>query len=332
MLKISDKIEVFLHEKQPDLGSQRGVRAKYDIPVGDSLLREQPVAWILSASERESYCHYCFVELDDVILCSRCKFARYCGEECKKLDETFHKNECKGLQDLSPLVPSSSVRLLARMAQLRCEETIVTKAENKTVETVAFPSKVSELQSNTSHLAKHQFLSGLETFQSYLRQSKVPDDVDVAMEIYGQIECNSFDVLDMEQKSIGAAIFLKASMFNHSCEANCIAVFDGNVVEIRSIMEIKAGQECVISYCELLAPTHERQKKLMDQFHFTCICHRCQEHQKMESGKEVKDAKPSDQTKQQSEQDLEKQSLDMLKEVEELSNNGNILCFYLKNK
>ncbi|XP_072015028.1 N-lysine methyltransferase SMYD2-like [Amphiura filiformis] len=223
MLKISDKIEVFLHEKQPDLGSQRGVRAKYDIPVGDSLLREQPVAWILSASERESYCHYCFVELDDVILCSRCKFARYCGEECKKSDETFHKNECKGLQDLSPLVPSSSVRLLARMAQLRCEvmkdghseseETIVTKAENKTVETVTFPSEVSELQSNTSHLAKHQFLSGLETFQSYLRQSKVPDDVDVAMEIYGQIECNSFDVLDMEQKSIGAAIFLRQDVY-----------------------------------------------------------------------------------------------------------------------
>ena len=32
-------------------------------------------------------------------------------------------------------------------------------------------------------------------------------------------------------------------MVNHSCEPNCVAVFDGNFVEIRTIADIKTGQE-----------------------------------------------------------------------------------------
>ena len=64
MLEICDKIEVFVQENHGESVRHRGMRAKCDISCGVSLIREQPVAWILSASERESYCQYCFVELE----------------------------------------------------------------------------------------------------------------------------------------------------------------------------------------------------------------------------------------------------------------------------
>ena len=44
-------------------------------------------------------------------------------------------------------------------------------------------------------------------------------------------------------------------MFNHSCEPNCVAVFDGNVVDVRTITEVPADQEVKKMFAVLYRPS-----------------------------------------------------------------------------
>lgn len=50
---------------------------------------------------------------------------------------------------------------------------------------------------------------------------------------------NSFNICDKELKSIGTAIYLGASIIDHSCDPNTVTVFDGTTIFIRTIREIE---------------------------------------------------------------------------------------------
>lgn len=67
----------------------------------------------------------------------------------------------------------------------------------------------------------------------------------------------------------------RLALFNHSCDPNCAAVFDGSKLEIRALRPIPVGSEATISYVELAMPTNTRQDELQTTYHFTCSCARC---------------------------------------------------------
>lgn len=49
---------------------------------------------------------------------------------------------------------------------------------------------------------------------------------------------NGFNILDSEMNSIGTGIYLGASVIDHSCTPNAVAVFQGTTLSIRAVEDI----------------------------------------------------------------------------------------------
>lgn len=49
---------------------------------------------------------------------------------------------------------------------------------------------------------------------------------------------NSFNVSDNDMNSIGTGIYLDASILDHSCKPNAVAVFEQTTIYIRSVADI----------------------------------------------------------------------------------------------
>ena len=84
-------------------------------------------------------------------------------------------------------------------------------------------------------------------------------------------------VESVSQKRVGAAIFLHASMLNHSCRPNSHVHFQGKRLIVRASSDIRAGEELCISYGPLScnSNTLTRQKQLQKAYFFLCACAEC---------------------------------------------------------
>jgi len=65
----------------------------------------------------------------------------------------------------------------------------------------------------------------------------MPNIVEV-MGIYGRICINSFNILDPNMNTIGVGIYLGASIIDHSCKPNAIAIFEGTTIFIRTLVDL----------------------------------------------------------------------------------------------
>ncbi len=73
---------------------------------------------------------------------------------------------------------------------------------------------------------------------------------------------------------LGLGLYQTLAFLNHSCEPNCIAVFNGSTCQIRSIRNVQQEELC-IAYTELMRPQSVRRKELNEQYYFDCACSRC---------------------------------------------------------
>ncbi|KGL77171.1 Histone-lysine N-methyltransferase SMYD3, partial [Tinamus guttatus] len=94
--------------------------------------------------------------------------------------------------------------------------------------------------------------------------------------LFLQVTCNCFTISNGEMQDVGVGLYPSMSLLNHSCDPNCVIVFEGYQLLLRSVREIQIGEELTISYIESLMPTSERQKHLMRQYCFVCDCLLCQ--------------------------------------------------------
>ena len=94
--------------------------------------------------------------------------------------------------------------------------------------------------------------------------------------IFSRIDFNVFTIQDTEMKALGIGVYIQAAMINHSCCPNCIQTFVNNKLYIRSIREIKEGEEITIAYIDVAKPTWYRQMMLKEMYKFTCSCTSCQ--------------------------------------------------------
>ena len=74
---------------------------------------------------------------------------------------------------------------------------------------------------------------------------------------------------------LGLGLYQTLAFLNHSCEPNCIAVFNGPTCHIRSIRNVEQGGELCIAYTELMRPQSVRHRALKEQYYFDCSCSRC---------------------------------------------------------
>ncbi|XP_074024279.1 histone-lysine N-methyltransferase SMYD3 isoform X2 [Numenius arquata] len=283
-------------ERFPSPGRGSGLRTRRRLRPGELLYRAQPFAYIVSKEQLGGVCERCLRRNEHLQRCSQCKVAKYCGKSCQKEAWLDHKQECRCLKSVEPNIPPDSVRLAGR---------IVFKLLRQSVCLSERLYSFSNLQSNIEQLSE-EMKDGLrhlaQTLQLYLKTeiqdvSRLPPAIDF-FQIFTKVTCNCFTISNGEMQDVGVGLYPSMSLLNHSCDPNCVIVFEGYQLLLRSVREIQIGEELTISYIESLVPTSERQKQLMRQYCFECDCPLCQDQEKdaeklageEHAWKEVKDA------------------------------------------
>lgn len=79
---------------------------------------------------------------------------------------------------------------------------------------------------------------------------------------------------------IGGGLYPTVAFFNHSCDPGVVRYFNGNVVTLRAIKRIPAGEVVAENYGPIFTqvPKDERQAHLMNQYRFSCLCTPCLEN------------------------------------------------------
>ncbi|XP_038063936.1 histone-lysine N-methyltransferase SMYD3-like isoform X2 [Patiria miniata] len=254
----------------------RGVRVTSDVKAGTLLLTEKPYEFVLQNIERGYYCDQCLTKRDEILhKCSACKFAYYCNKDCQRAAWTSHKLECEGITRVSPNIPSDHIRLMARLSRKRKQQAPALNGSS------TFPTHIDQLQSVPTDLrgdTQLEFSSWLYTLRRFMGDGEAsnmqPAEV---LEMFGRMRCNTCDISDGELHSMGIGLYLKFSMFNHSCDYNCIAIHTGTTVNVRTTRDIPANKECFLSYVDVLKPTATRNNILRNVFQFSCKCPTCRD-------------------------------------------------------
>lgn len=214
-----------------------------------------------------------------------CKVVYYCEKQgCQKNAWlTYHREECAYLRKVAPNVPTHTVRLMARIIlKLRNVE-----GRRQFDELPDWPE--GQNQRYFDDLLSHQKeivrdperIEAFHAFYVILQKclgEKLPPKSDV-LDIYGRILINSFDITCNGYQSVGVGLYLGASVLDHSCDPNAVAVFKGREIIIRTISQIEAPEDVRISYTDVLDSTEKRRKNLAKQYYFDCTCPRCQDEE-----------------------------------------------------
>jgi SET and MYND domain-containing protein len=110
------------------------------------------------------------------------------------------------------------------------------------------------------------------------QDSSISFKMEDAFEIACKLVSNTFSLLNWEMNTIGSGVYLMPSLFNHSCNPNVIAIFDGFNLKLRTIRPVESGHQLFVSYVDLLETRERRCRHLQKYYLFTCACGRCSEN------------------------------------------------------
>ncbi|XP_074781685.1 histone-lysine N-methyltransferase SMYD3 isoform X2 [Athene noctua] len=228
-------------ERFPSPGKGSGLRSRRRVRPGQLLYRAEPFAYVVTKEQRGDVCHRCLRRNEHLHRCSQCKVAKYCDTSCQKEAWLDHKQECRCLKSIKPNFPPDSVRLAGR---------IVFKLLRQSVCLSERLYSFSNLQSNIEQLSE-EMKDGLrhlaQTLQLYLKTeiqdaSHLPPAIDF-FQIFTKVTCNCFTISNGEMQDVGVGLYPSMSLLNHSCDPNCVIVFEGYQLLLRSVREIQIGEE-----------------------------------------------------------------------------------------
>ncbi|KAL0112790.1 hypothetical protein PUN28_012213 [Cardiocondyla obscurior] len=252
------------------------------IKKGTTIFTGRPFIFSLNSKHRTTRCDNCF-KSGKLRKCSECQYVYYCDRNCQKESWSIHKGECAYLKKISPKVIPDAARLMAR---------IIFKLNRGGADEMGHYSeknvrKFKDLMSHYSDIkvdAKRQehFFSLYGVLLQCLDETLLPNAVEL-MGIYGRICINSFNILDINMNTIGVGIYLGASVMDHSCKPNAIAVFEGTTIIVRTLTDLPFldWSQIRISYVDLLNSNKDRRDELHSSYYFWCDCERCKEEEPM---------------------------------------------------
>eukprot|EP00057_Strongylocentrotus_purpuratus_P016263 XP_011670737.1 PREDICTED: histone-lysine N-methyltransferase SMYD3-like [Strongylocentrotus purpuratus] len=242
---------------------------------GQCILEELPYAYTLCDNTRGLYCDFCLKQCSTLKKCLSCKCVSYCNKSCQKEDWTrCHKQDCKALKRIHPKVPGDLVQLLSQVIRKQRKSAPCTTDDED-----YFPTTVDQLESHHEKLTDTR-RNEFENLLFPLKQFIEPDvfaEPSSLLKIFGAANCNNFTLCDNDLNFVAIGIYLRASMANHSCDYNCVVVYDERKLQLRTIKDVKEGEECTIGYLSVMEPAKERQAELEEEYHFTCECVKCVE-------------------------------------------------------
>lgn len=250
-----------------------GLRATTTLAPGHLLYSASPYACIPSKKARGSICEHCFCRKESLLRCSQCKMARYCNATCQKLAWPEHKCECKCLRSIYPQVPTDMVRLVAK---------IIFKLMTGSCSSEELYC-VTDLQSNIKQMSEEmkEGLGQLAVMLQFYMKEEIHDVSQLVpglnlLHLFGQVMCNCFTISDGEMQEVGIGLYPSMSLLNHSCDPNCVMVFEGKLLRLRAVQQIQQDEELTISYIDVMATSQERQRQIEKQYCFVCDCKHCE--------------------------------------------------------
>ncbi|CAJ1410192.1 unnamed protein product [Effrenium voratum] len=82
------------------------------------------------------------------------------------------------------------------------------------------------------------------------------------------VDVNAFTVTDEELREVGLGLYIRAAVFNHAEEPNCLQSFVGRQLVIRTCRPVPEGEELCITYADLGQLSLRRRALLREHFHF----------------------------------------------------------------
>ncbi|XP_011670741.1 histone-lysine N-methyltransferase SMYD3-like [Strongylocentrotus purpuratus] len=248
---------------------------------GQCILEELPYAYTLHDDKRGLYCDFCLTKCSTLKKCTRCNDVSYCNKSCQRGDwARCHKQDCKTLKRIHPLPYSHVVQLLSHIIHKQKRSPPCTQDDED-----CFPTTVDQLESHHEKLSdtrRKDFETLLFSLKYY--EDDVLPEPSTLLKMFGATICNYFSIMDNDLIGIAVGIYLRASMLNHSCDPNCAWVSDGRKLRIRTIKDVKEGEECTITYVDIMDPTKKRQADLKERYQFTCKCVKCIEEINADEG------------------------------------------------
>lgn len=230
--------------------------------------------------------------------CSVCKSMYYCGRECQLADwRRGHKfGECKTyeyerqLASADPDTPDSSNQnngrkwirdydtacLLLRLYLIAHHKP---SRLSRRTECPPFDRQRSfdDLMSNRDAVNKHQKRMDIfDQLSAMYERARVPIRRELLFDVFCRMYVNGFSIMTPSLFEIGRAVYVLASMFDHSCVPNAVTVFNGIHIQVRTLRSVDITKEPIlISYLNVLVSPQKRVETLTNHYYFTCQCERC---------------------------------------------------------
>ena len=202
--------------------------------------------------------------------CVNCENEFYCSRSCQKRDWSRHKDRCPAVTEVFIGCDKGrglvATRLLQPGGLVHKEKAVmlVSMDENNN----NFKGDIMEQFNNLSPEMKQHYLSlNCITRSGHNKIHQI---------------CISNNVLakSVTYEEDIRALFIKFSFINHSCAPNCVFSFDEERnVFVRAVTKINPGEEITINYMDpsrgVSILRYDRQKKLRNNWDFTCCCEVC---------------------------------------------------------
>lgn len=209
--------------------------------------------------------------------CSGCLQVSYCSVKCQKSDwAKFHKYECKILAKFGDakifrtkygLVYLRGYILLTKRPQELTKMRPILGGGQKCYMDLVHHDEMK----NESRL--HSMFSVLFHFRTVLG---LEFDAEKLVEVLLKFHINSFTVIDkVYHSNVGAGLYIETSIFDHSCQPNSFAAFDGINMSLRATTSIAQNEPIHVAYQNILESRNLRREKLRSDYYFDCNCTRC---------------------------------------------------------
>lgn len=259
----------------------RHMVATRDIKQGEMIFKEKP-AVLGPRITSSALCLTCGVRLEplaetyDFYKCTTCHWPM-CGPKCEKSD--VHKPECKVMSerkyqcDIKYEFPDKVESAYCVISPLRV---LLMKFSN--------PQQYENLINLESHLDERintplylVLKANLVTFITQVLE--MPFDEETILKVASIFDTNSFDVRSPDRGTRMRAIYLTASMMDHSCKPNTKHIFVGDEYNLAAIatVPIAKGDLITATYTQSLWGTLDRRRHLKTNKWFDCECERCKD-------------------------------------------------------
>ncbi|RVE47333.1 hypothetical protein evm_008014 [Chilo suppressalis] len=261
----------------------RHMVATRDIKQGEMILKEKP-AIIGPRMSTAPHCLSCGKKLQpmkikDVFDFYKCKSCNWpmCGPECEKAD--IHKSECKVMTDRNykcTIKYEQADKAEAAYCVIAPLRVLLMRESN--------PKQYENIMALESHLEDRIntplyviLKANLVTF--IIQVLGLPFDEATILTVASIYDTNAFDVRCLDGTKRLRAIYVTASMMNHSCKPNTRHIYLGDDYNLAVIatVPISKGEMITATYTQTLLGTLDRRKLLRTIKCFDCDCDRCKD-------------------------------------------------------